>query len=136
MDGSSNMLEPQFVPVRFEHDIKKRRAKVSVGDLLENVTEPVRNLATGEVHVVRVHSPNGMEYKGAETAMATVNKATGPIAYDWPNGHSSLAPVVQTWTSVPSGTRWRRWATATTFRWRPSTSRRGQTASPRRACAT
>lgn len=88
--------EPKFVPVRFEHDLKKRRAKVTVEGLLETVTEPIKNLATGGGYQIRVQLPEGMEYKMAETATATVLKATGPVSYDWANSHSSLAHVVQT----------------------------------------
>jgi len=47
-------LPPAFVPVHFEHDIKKRRAKVSVAGLLETITEPLKNLATGKPFVIRV----------------------------------------------------------------------------------
>ena len=32
------LLPPAFVPVHFEHDIKKRRAKVSVAGLIETIT--------------------------------------------------------------------------------------------------
>ncbi len=88
--------EPKFVPVRFEHDIKKRKAKVSVEGLLETVTEPIKNLATGGAHYIRVQLPAGMEYRTAEICAATVNRGVGAIAYDWPNSHSSLAHVVQT----------------------------------------
>jgi hypothetical protein len=36
----------------------------------------------------------------AETAAAVVNRATGKIPYDVPNGHSSLAEVEHTQTGV------------------------------------
>jgi hypothetical protein len=87
--------EPRFVPVRFEHDLAKRRARVTVEGLLETVTEPIKNLATGGEHRIRVVLPGGMEYRSAETATATVLRAEGAIRYDWPSGHSSLAHVVQ-----------------------------------------
>ncbi len=91
----TTMHEPKFAPVRFEHDLKKRRAKVTVEGLLETVSEPIKNLATGGDHHIRVQLPEGMEYKTAETCTAAVLKATGAVAYDWPQGHSSLAHVVQ-----------------------------------------
>ena len=91
----TKVYEPRIVPVRFEHDLKKRKARVAVEGLLETVTEPIRNLATGGAHVVRVQLPDGMEYKVAETATARI-KATGPVAYEVSSGHSSLARVVQT----------------------------------------
>ena len=69
-----------FVPVHFEHDIKKRRTKVSVARLLETITEPLKNLATGKPFAIRVQLPDGMEYKLAETAVARTLKGTGQIA--------------------------------------------------------
>lgn len=90
------MHPPAFVPVHFEHDIKKRRAKVSVAGLLETITEPLKNLATGKPFVIRVQLPGGMEYKLAETAVARTLKGTGRIAYEYAGTHSSLAHVVQT----------------------------------------
>ncbi len=69
---------------------------VVVPGLLETTTEPIRNLATGEVHVADVALPGGMEYKTAAVCRATVNRGTGPIAYDWPGSHSSLAHVEHT----------------------------------------
>jgi len=66
---------------------------VVIPGILETVTEPIRNIATGEAHQIRVELPGGMEYKAAEIATAVVNKATGQIKYDCPNGHSSLAHV-------------------------------------------
>lgn len=90
------LLPPHFAPVRFEHDMKKRRARVTVEGLLETVTEPIKNLATGGSHAISVQLPNGLEYRRAETATATVLRSQGPLAYNWPGGHSSLAHVVQT----------------------------------------
>jgi hypothetical protein len=92
----STLHPPHIAPVHFEMDLKKRKAAVRVEGLLETVTEPIRNLATGAVHTIRVELPEGMEYKRAETAVAKVLKATGPVAYEWSGGHSSLATVVQT----------------------------------------
>lgn len=92
----TTVLEPQIVPIQIEHNLKRRRARVVIPGILETVTEPIRNIATGEAHQIRVELPGGMEYKTAEIATAVVNKATGQIKYDCPNGHSSLAHVEQT----------------------------------------
>lgn len=93
---ASTILEPQFVPIKFEHDMSKRHAKVTIPGILEMVANPIKNLANGEEHRIRVELPQGMEYKIAETAMAVVNKSTGEIKYNCPNGHSSLAYVEHT----------------------------------------
>lgn len=92
----TTVLEPRIAPIEFRHDLKKRRARVVVPGLLETTTEPIKNLATGGGHVIDVALPNGMEYKTAAICQATVNRGTGPIAYDWPVSHSSLAHIEQT----------------------------------------
>lgn len=92
----TTVLEPKVVPIHFEHDLKRRKARVMIPGVLETVTEPIRNLATGGEHRIRVNLPAGMEYKSAEISQATVNKGTGPIAYNWPGSHSSLAHVEHT----------------------------------------
>ncbi len=92
----STVLEPKVARIEFKHDLKRRRARVVIPGLLETTTEPIKNLATGGAHVIDVALPNGMEYKTAAVGQAVVNRGTGPIAYDWPGGHSSLAHVEQT----------------------------------------
>ena len=92
----SKMEEPQFVPVQWEFDMKTRRARVAVDGAFETVTEPIKNPITGEEHRIQVNMPEGFEYKLAETGNAVVNRGTGVLKYDWPNGHSSLAEVDRT----------------------------------------
>ena len=92
----STMLDPKVARIEFKHDLKRRRARVVIPGLLETTTEPIKNLATGADHVVSVALPHGMEYKTAAVCQATVNRGTGPIKYDWPGSHSSLAHVEQT----------------------------------------
>jgi len=92
----STVLEPKVARIEFKHDLKKRQARIVVPGLLETTTGPIRNLATGAAYVVDVALPAGMEYKTAAICQATVNRGTGPIAYDWPGSHSSLAHVDHT----------------------------------------
>ncbi len=92
----TTVLAPKVVSIQIEHDLKRRRARVVIPGVLETVTEPIKNIATGGAHQIRVQLPGGMEYKTAEIATAVVNKARGQIAYDWPNSHSSLAHVEHT----------------------------------------
>ena len=89
-------LEPQFVPIDFEIDVDKRTGRVKIPGVLETVSEPIKNIATGGTHRIQVVLPEGMEYKKAEVGLATVNRSTGKIRFDRPNGHSSLAMVEQT----------------------------------------
>jgi len=88
-----NVLEPQFAPIEWEFDQEGRKARARAGDLFETESAPIKNPVTGEDHRVLVQMPEGFEYELAEIASATVNRGTGDIEYDHPNGHSSLAHV-------------------------------------------
>ncbi len=89
----TTVLDPVFAPIEIEHDLGARRARVVIPGVLETITEPIQNEATGQAHRIQVHLPNGMEYRNAEVGRALVNKATGSMKYDWPDSHSSLAHV-------------------------------------------
>jgi len=92
----SRVLEPRFVPIEFEFDLERRRARVSFGAEVLTTTEPVKNVATGKDHRVRLDMPEGMEYKRPEIATTGVLRSKGPISFDYPPAHSSLAIVEQT----------------------------------------
>lgn len=96
----SKFHEPQFVPIDFQFDLKKRRARVAVKGSFETVSEPVKNPVTGEEHRAQVCLPEGMEYKVAEIANAKVNKSTGLLKFNWPKSHSSLAEVEHTYKGL------------------------------------
>lgn len=88
--------EPQFVPIQFEFDKKRRLARVVVPGFLETTSEPLKVPATGDEQRVILQMPNGFEYKEMEVASAAVLKGTGPIKFDHKNTHSSLADVEHT----------------------------------------
>ena len=92
----SRVLPPKVATIDFKVDVKRRRAQVVVPGLLETKAEPIKNLATGGAYVIDVSLPQGMEYKIAAVCQATVNRGFGPIQYDWPGSHSSLAHVEHT----------------------------------------
>jgi hypothetical protein len=92
----TTVLEPKVGRIEFMHDLKRRKARVVVPGIVETTVEPIRNLATGGAHVIDVRLPDGMEYKTAAICQATVNRGLGPIRYDWPGSHGSLAHVVHT----------------------------------------
>ncbi len=88
--------EPQFLPIEFQFDLKKRQARAAVGGAFETVTQPIIHPASGDEYRAQISLPEGMEYKLAEVGNATINRGTGTIKYDWPNSHSSLAEVEHT----------------------------------------
>jgi len=92
----TTLHEPKFVPIQFDFDKKKRRARVVVPGFLETASEPLKIPETDKHQQVIVQMPNGMEYKEFEVAQAAVLKGTGTIKFDYQNTHSSLAEVEHT----------------------------------------
>jgi len=89
----SKVLDPKFVPIEFEFDLESRTARVRVPGEFETVSEPIKNVATGDSHRIRVEMPQGMEYFQPEIATTKVLKGSGAIKFDCPGAHSSLAVV-------------------------------------------
>lgn len=88
--------EPKFVPISFEFNKAKRRARVVIPGALETVSAPLTVPATGDEQRVVLRMPGGMEYKEMEVAQAVVLKGTAAIKFDHTNTHSSLAVVEHT----------------------------------------
>jgi len=88
--------EPQFVPITWEFDKVRRRARVSIPGLLETQSVPLRAPMTGEEQEVIVQIPKGMEYKEFCVAQSVLLKGTGALKFDYKNRHSSMAEVEHT----------------------------------------
>ncbi len=73
---TAKVLDPMFLPIRFESDQEKRIAVLEVPGFGEFRAEPIRNPVTGEEHRARIDLPNGFEYKIAEMANCVENRAT------------------------------------------------------------
>ena len=85
--------EPQFVPITWQFDKTRRKARVSVPGFLETESAPLKIPATDDEQQVIVRMPNGMEYKEYAAAQCTILKGTGPVKFDYTGRHSSLADV-------------------------------------------
>jgi hypothetical protein len=88
--------EPRFVPIEIDIDKEKRRARITVSDVVETTSEPLIVPPTGEEQRVIVRMPDGMEYKEMEVAQTGVLKGTGALKFDWEKTHSSLADIEHT----------------------------------------
>jgi hypothetical protein len=88
--------EPKFVPIEFEMDKEKRRARVVAPGFVETTSQPLIVPPTGEEQRVIVKMPGGMEYKEMEVAQTEVLKGTGALKFDWKETHSSLADIEHT----------------------------------------
>ena len=87
---SPNKLEPLFVPIHFEVDVEKRRARLEIPGLVEAVGEPIRNPVTGAEHRVRIDLPDGFEYRIAEIGSGTT-RATGAITLALKDSYAQFA---------------------------------------------
>ena len=87
---------PKFVPIEWEFSVPKRHARCFIPGELETVSEPIKNVVTGDYHTVRLELPTGMEYKHPEIVTTKMLRSTGAIKFDCPPAHSSLAIVEHT----------------------------------------
>lgn len=88
-------LDPIFAPVEIKFDYAKRRAKLSIPNVLQCEVEPIKNPVTGAEHRIQVVMPDGFEHREGEIAHATIS-STGGIKFEVPKGHATLAYVEQT----------------------------------------
>ena len=92
----ARILPPRFVPIEIDCDPKQLRAVLRIPGELETVTEPIKDIASGQAHRAQVVLPRGMEYKACEVATTSVLRSTGAIPFDCPQANSSLAWVEHT----------------------------------------
>jgi hypothetical protein len=63
--------EPVFADIVFEFDLKGRRGRFFVENVLQADIEPIRNTVTGEDHHIAIRPHRGFEFREAEMASAT-----------------------------------------------------------------
>lgn len=90
------MLEPKFLPIQFEFDKDRRKARLVVPGFLETASAPLSMPNADVQQRYTVKMPAGMEYKEFEAAKTVVLKGTGEIKFNHQNTHSSLAIVEHT----------------------------------------
>jgi hypothetical protein len=83
---------PIFADIEFQIDIERRKAHLSVKDLIVSHGEPILNPVTGLEHRVRIDMPNGFEYTLAEAGRGWT-KTTGPIALDLADSYGHFAEL-------------------------------------------
>ena len=86
------ILDPVFTKIDFEWDIKNRKARINIPQVLRASSEPIRNPVTDEAHRMITVLPDGWVFHEAEST-AGFAKATGGIRFDLNRTHSSMAHV-------------------------------------------
>ncbi len=82
--------DPLYLPIKFDWDIKKRTARVSVPKVVKALTRPIRNPVTDKEVRIRTVLPEGWTFYEAEVGSGTA-KGIGDIKFDYAQRHSSLA---------------------------------------------
>lgn len=63
--------DPVFADIKFDFDLKGRRGRFFVENILEADIEPIRNPVTGEAHHIAIRPHRGFEFREAEMASAS-----------------------------------------------------------------
>ncbi len=88
----STFHEPMFRPIAFEADMKTRKGRFSVPEVIDALGEPIRNPISGQEQDVTVLMPGGFEFHQAAFASSTT-KATDKIPLEWVHGHAHFAMI-------------------------------------------
>lgn len=84
--------DPIFTKIDFDWDIKNRKARIEVPDILRARSEPVLNPVTDTEHRILTVLPDGWVFHECEGA-AGFAKGIGELKFDLNQTHSSLAYV-------------------------------------------
>jgi hypothetical protein len=84
--------DPIFTEIGWEWDIKNRRARIDVPNIVRAHSEAIRNSVTDKEHRIITVLPEGWVFHEAEGA-AGFAKGIGDIKFDLAQRHSSLAYV-------------------------------------------
>ncbi|HTF45206.1 MAG TPA: DUF1326 domain-containing protein [Terriglobales bacterium] len=88
----SNLLPPHYVP--FEFHLNGKESAVKAGNVMQIVTEPVKNPVTGQPEGVRVEHETGFIFKTAEVVSGTVCEANiDGLRFSWPNKAGFVASI-------------------------------------------
>jgi len=91
----SKMHDPVFARFSWSFDMAGRRARMTIPGVLDTEVEPIKNPVTGAAHRIQVVMPEGFEHLLGEVAKARMTSSAA-IPFDFPDGHSTLAKVIQT----------------------------------------
>ena len=88
----SKVLEPQFVPIRFE--ARGRNSRVFIGQSAEMAFEPIKNPVTHKPESVRVEHDTGFIFKKAEVVSSkTCRSSVSGLSFSHPNKNGFVTRV-------------------------------------------
>ena len=81
---------PMFLPIDFQVDVEKRKARLVVKGVTEGRGEPILNPVTGREHRARIDIVGGFEYEQAEVGRGWTN-ASEPIKIQLSDSYGQFA---------------------------------------------
>lgn len=87
-----NLLDPIFAPLEIASNRGKRRAQVTIPDVLETRVEPIISPASGRQYRARIVLPDGFEFKRAEMGNTVRFEVKTPreVAMRYENSYAQL----------------------------------------------
>ena len=85
----SKVLETLYAPIELSIDVKARKARVEVPELVESTGTPIIDRFSGEEARSRIHLPNGFEYTYAEMGSGT-SKVRAGIKLDFSESYGQF----------------------------------------------
>lgn len=83
-------LEPLFLPIDYQNDIKARTAHIKIGDFVDAVGSPMINEFDGsEFHIALARTKGSFEFTYAEVGKGTT-KTTGPMAMEMTDSYAQF----------------------------------------------
>ena len=73
----SEVLETLYRPIDLEVDVRARRARVQIPDLVDATGSPIIDPHSGDQHEAAIHLPNGFEYTTAWMGSGTTRVTAG-----------------------------------------------------------
>lgn len=95
-----NIQGVHFVPIEWEFDKGRRRARAAVPDRVEVINEPIKIKPSGEENHIIVQIPDGVEYKEMYVSHTSTLRSTGTIRFDRQNTSGGLAEIEHTNTGL------------------------------------
>ena len=88
----SKVLEPQFLPFKF--NINKKNSSVKIGNALALAHEPIKNPVTGKPESVRVEHATGFIFQSADCVSAKeCRTSVAGLKFSYPNKNGFISKV-------------------------------------------
>ena len=84
--------DPMFADIEFEWDLKGRKGRFVVRNVLGAEIEPIQNPVTGKPHFISIHPHDGFEFREAEMASAAF-WSKGQLEQDYNKKYAAISFV-------------------------------------------